>query len=77
MIQDISAEQLAKLFHLYREALAHDGGGHGSKEESSSWDRTPQNERKIDGSRGPIGASRIGRDTRGSRPGPEVLRQPW
>jgi len=46
-IQDISAEELAKLFHLYREALAHDGGGHGSKEESSSWDRTPQNERKL------------------------------
>jgi hypothetical protein len=44
-IQDVSAEQLAKLFHHYQEALAHDGGGHGIKQESS-WDRTPQNDRK-------------------------------
>jgi len=46
-IQDISAEQLAKVFHHYREALAHQGGGHGIEEESSSWDRTPENERKV------------------------------
>jgi len=45
-IQDVSAEQLAKVFHHYREALAHDGGIHGSQEESS-WDRAPQNERKL------------------------------
>lgn len=46
-IQDVSAEQLAKLFHDYREALSHDGAGHGIKEESSSWDHTPQDERKL------------------------------
>jgi hypothetical protein len=46
-IQDVSAEQLAKLFHHYREALAQDGSGHGIKEDPSSWDRTPQNERKL------------------------------
>jgi hypothetical protein len=46
-IQDVSAEQLAKLFHHYREALAHGSADHGIKEESSSWDRAPQNERKI------------------------------
>ncbi len=46
-IQDVSAEQLAKLFHHYQEALAHDGDGHGVKQESSSWDRAPQNERKL------------------------------
>lgn len=44
-IQDVSAEQLAKLFHHYREALDHDCGGHGKTEESS-WDRAPQGERK-------------------------------
>lgn len=44
-IQDVSAEQLAKLFHHYQEALAQDSDGHGIKRESS-WDRTPQNERK-------------------------------
>jgi hypothetical protein len=46
-IQDVSAEQLARLFHHYREALAHDVYAHGSEEESSSWERTSQNERKL------------------------------
>ena len=52
-IQDVSAEQLAKLFHHYREALAHDrevlvhGGDEGREEESSAWDRTPQDERRL------------------------------
>jgi len=39
-IQDVSAEQLAKLFHHYQEALAHEHAGH-------SWDQTPQNERNL------------------------------
>jgi hypothetical protein len=46
-IQDVSAEQLAKVFHHYREALGRDCDGHGVKEEASSWERTPQNERKL------------------------------
>jgi hypothetical protein len=46
-IQYVSAEQLAKLFHHYREALAHDCDGHGIKQEPSSWDRAPQSERKL------------------------------
>jgi hypothetical protein len=43
-IQDVTAEQLAKLFHNYREALAHDCASHG---EATSWDCTPQSERKL------------------------------
>jgi hypothetical protein len=43
-LQDVSAEQLAKLFHHYHEALAHDGCG---QEEPSAWDRAPQQERKM------------------------------
>jgi hypothetical protein len=46
-IQNVSAEQLAKLFHHYREALAHNGNNHGIKEESASWDRASQNERRL------------------------------
>jgi hypothetical protein len=46
-IHDVSAEQLARLFHHYRVALSHDGGGHGIEEESVSWDRAPQNERRL------------------------------
>jgi hypothetical protein len=44
-IQDVSAEQLAKLFHHYQEALEHDCNDHG-REEGSSWERSSQNERK-------------------------------
>ena len=47
-IEDVSAEQLAKLFHHYRGALAHDFGGQGEELASaSSWDRAPQQERKL------------------------------
>lgn len=45
-IEDVSAEQLAKLFHHYRTALAHDFAP-GSEENASSWDRAPQQERKL------------------------------
>jgi GH18 family chitinase len=46
-IEDVSAEQLAKLLHHYRGALAHDFAAQGSEEAASSWDRAPQNERKL------------------------------
>src|ERR1700730_12435357 len=45
-IQEVSAEQLAKLFHHYQDALAHGCAGH-NNEDGSSWDRTPPNERKV------------------------------
>lgn len=44
-IQEVSAEQLAKLFHHYHQALAHDCGSEGEPQ-PASWDRTSQNERK-------------------------------
>jgi hypothetical protein len=44
-IQDVSAEQLAKLFHDYQEALENDGDR--SKEEGSSWQRISQHERNV------------------------------
>jgi hypothetical protein len=46
-IQDVSAEELAKLFHHYRGALAHDFNGQNGEESGSSWDHTPQSERKL------------------------------
>jgi hypothetical protein len=46
-IQDVSAEQLAKLFHHYREALAQDFDCKDNQEDTSGWDRTPNNERKL------------------------------
>ena len=45
-IQDVSAEQLAKVFHYYREALADDFAHRGSNA-SSSWDQAPDGERKL------------------------------
>jgi NADPH-dependent ferric siderophore reductase len=46
-IQDVPAEELARLFHHYQEALAHDFDCHSGEGPVSSWDRTPQNERKL------------------------------
>jgi hypothetical protein len=46
-IQDVSAEELAKLFHHYRGALAHDFDCSSGPDAPSSWDRTPQSERKL------------------------------
>jgi hypothetical protein len=45
-IQDVSAEELAKLFHHYRGALAHDFDC-SNGEAASAWERTPQQERKL------------------------------
>ena len=44
-IQDVSAEQLAKLFHHYQQTLAQNGDQCGG--ESVNWDRTPHHERKL------------------------------
>jgi hypothetical protein len=44
-IQDVSAEELAKLFHHYQEALAGDFDCSGG-DERATWEHTPQNERK-------------------------------
>ncbi|MGA2102892.1 MAG: hypothetical protein ABSG34_17420 [Candidatus Sulfotelmatobacter sp.] len=48
-IQDVAAEDLARLFHHYRQALMHDSDPHENENEqrSSSWERTPPTERKL------------------------------
>jgi hypothetical protein len=48
-IQDVSAEQLAKVFHHYREALAHGNSNDNREndEERSAWDRASLSERKL------------------------------
>jgi hypothetical protein len=48
MIQDVNAEQLARIFHHYHEALAHDCESD-QVEASSAWERAPQSERKLMG----------------------------
>jgi hypothetical protein len=45
-IEDVTAEELAKLFHHYRGALAHDFDCQ-SGQATSSWERAPQGERKL------------------------------
>ncbi len=46
-IHNVSAEDLAKLFHHYHEALAHDFQGSANAEADFSWEQAPQNERKL------------------------------
>ena len=72
-IQDVSAEQLAKLFHHYREALDHDCGGHGKAEESS-WDRAPQSETQGNGGCGTLDAARTSHATSAAYSRLQVLR---
>lgn len=50
-IQEVSPEQLAKVFHHYWEALGRnchgrDSAGHGMQEKAS-WEQTPEDERKL------------------------------
>ena len=44
-IQDVSAEQLAKLFHHYQTGLTHDFKCPVLEDTAHSWEQTPQNER--------------------------------
>jgi hypothetical protein len=46
-IQDVSAEQLAKLFHHYQEALTHDFNCPDKADTVHPWDQTPQNKRNL------------------------------
>ena len=46
-IHNVSAEDLAKLFHHYHEALAHDFHGHASRQANFSWEQAPQDEHKL------------------------------
>jgi len=46
-IEDVSAEKLARLFHHYRGALAHDFDCRNAEESAASWDRAPQSERRL------------------------------
>jgi hypothetical protein len=45
-IQEVSAEELAKLFHLYHQALAHGLDDRMTGENGPPWEQTPQNERR-------------------------------
>jgi hypothetical protein len=46
-IQEVSPEELAKLFHHYQGALARDFNCQASSENAGAWEQTPQNERKL------------------------------
>ena len=46
-IQEVSAEELAKLFHHYEEALFEDFHGLPKENASPSWEQVPQNERDL------------------------------
>jgi hypothetical protein len=47
LIQEISAEQLVRLFHHYQSALTHDFSGYTKEDPSASWETAPENERKV------------------------------
>ena len=46
-LHNVSAEDLAKVFHHYHEALENDFHGHATRQADFSWKQAPQNERKL------------------------------
>lgn len=46
-IQEVSAEELAKLFHHYQGALLEDFQAPPDEAASQSWEQAPQNQRKL------------------------------
>jgi hypothetical protein len=46
-IQEVSPEELAKLFHHYEGALFEDFHGLRKEDASQSWEQLPQNEREL------------------------------
>jgi len=46
-IQNVSPEELVKLFHHYQEALASDFDPESRQGASPSWEQTPPNQRKL------------------------------
>jgi hypothetical protein len=54
-IQDVSAEQLAKVFHHYRQALGRDCDGHGVKGEGFFLGAYSAERAQINGGSGPFG----------------------
>lgn len=46
-IQNVSAEELAKVFHHYHEALAHDFHGCAARKPEVSWEEAQPAERKL------------------------------
>lgn len=46
-IQDVSAEQLAKLFHHYHECLCNCSEGRSTEGAKFSWEQTSQKERRL------------------------------
>jgi len=44
---NVSAEELAKVFHHYHEALANDFHGQATQEADFSWEQAPQSERRL------------------------------
>jgi hypothetical protein len=46
-IQEVSAEELARLFHHYEGALSEDFRGPHNEDASLSWEQVPRNEREL------------------------------
>jgi len=46
LIQEVSAEDLARLFHHYHDVLTHEENSYGESTNHVGWDETPANERQ-------------------------------
>jgi hypothetical protein len=69
-IEDVSPEQLAKLVHYYRGALAHDSGSHCGEDCTSFWDKSSQHDREV-----MVSAARVALMELATQPAPSLSRK--
>jgi len=69
-IQDVSAEELARLLHHYRGALAHDSDSRNG--ETAAWEHTSSSERKL-----MVAAARLALIELAATPAPAEANRPY
>ena len=75
-IQNVSVEQLAKVFHHYHEALANDFHGGASRKADYSWEEASQQERKLMVAAARLTLLELGEKSKNDEPGREYFAKP-
>lgn len=75
-IQNVSAEELAKVFYHYHEALANDFHGGASRKAEHSWEEASQQERKLLVAAARLTLLELAQTSKDNQPGREYFAKP-
>jgi len=75
-IQNVSAEELAKVFHHYHEALTNDFHGCASRKVDYSWEEASQQERKLMVAAARLTLLELSHTSKDDQPGREYFAKP-